>query len=419
MNFRPAIRFLHDTLLTARAPIADIDDIQWLISPEVGELLAQLATSPDGELAQSRRLRATLGPARARLALAQVDLRGRARDKFPLAAQMFFTRIALEQATDHAIAAYKARRFPNDQPIVDLCCGVGGDLLALAARGPTVGVDSDAAVRLLSQENLRVAGHEGRGESILGDVTTRDWREFAAWHIDPDRRAASGRRTTQVEQFQPNAAWMDRLLRDQPAGAIKLAPASQPSPHWQSAAELEWISRGGECRQLVAWFGSLARDSGARRATQVSISGEATASLSGAPREVCTVARHLSGYLHEPDAAVIASQLVGALANQHQLAAIAPGAIYLTSDSPLIGAPCASFQIIAEVPFRERAVIDLVRVQHWSEIEIKQRGVEIHPDTLRRRLPLQGDGRGTLFVTRKGQQVVAIVARRVPSSETL
>ena len=56
---------------------------------------------------------------------------------------MFFTRLGLEQATDAWVARYKATRFPAGQLLADLCCGIGGDLMALSERGPTRGVDRD------------------------------------------------------------------------------------------------------------------------------------------------------------------------------------------------------------------------------------------------------------------------------------
>ncbi len=68
---------------------------------------------------------------------------------------MFFTARGLEQATDEIVAACTASRFPRGLPLAELCCGIGGDLLALAHRGPVVGVDRDPAAAILADANGR------------------------------------------------------------------------------------------------------------------------------------------------------------------------------------------------------------------------------------------------------------------------
>ncbi len=91
---------------------------------------------------------------------------------------------------------------------------------------------------------------------VATEVESFDVGRFAAWHIDPDRRP-EGRRTTRVELHEPGPAAIDRLRAARAEGAVKLAPAATLPDAWCQEAELEWISRGCECRQLVCWFGTL------------------------------------------------------------------------------------------------------------------------------------------------------------------
>ncbi|MGH7139964.1 MAG: hypothetical protein ACREHD_29850, partial [Pirellulales bacterium] len=102
------------------------DDYRWLVGDDAGRILAELAdwTNP---LGTAGRLRKNLSATRVHLLLAQVELRRRARLKFIYAERMFFTPVGLEQATDEWIAAYKASRFLSNEPVIDLCCGIGGD----------------------------------------------------------------------------------------------------------------------------------------------------------------------------------------------------------------------------------------------------------------------------------------------------
>src|SRR5690606_8660119 len=86
------------------------------------------------------------------------------------------------------------------------------------------------------------------------------------WHVDPDRRA-TGRRSTSLELHSPGPELIDRWRNASRHGVVKLAPAAEPPDDWQQAAELEWITSNRECRQLVVWFGRLARTPGERRAT--------------------------------------------------------------------------------------------------------------------------------------------------------
>ncbi|OLT16508.1 hypothetical protein BJF78_13855 [Pseudonocardia sp. CNS-139] len=56
---------------------------------------------------------------------------------------MFFTRDGLEQSSAEVVARHTARRYAGAATVADLCCGIGGDLLALAAGSAVVAVDRD------------------------------------------------------------------------------------------------------------------------------------------------------------------------------------------------------------------------------------------------------------------------------------
>ncbi|HJT33237.1 MAG TPA: hypothetical protein VJ783_14430, partial [Pirellulales bacterium] len=223
-----------------------------------------------------------------------------------------------------------------------------------------------------------------------------------------------GRRTTWVENYRPGLPVMERLLATCRAAAIKLAPAAEPPANWQIEAELEWISRGGECRQLVAWFGPLARTAGCRRAT-VLTKRAAPRSLVGDPYTPLPVAKEFGRYLAEPDAAVLAAGLTGALAAEHGLAAIAPGAVYLTGDQPTPDAALDWFEISAVAPFDIKRFKALLRERGISRLEVKKRGVSLDPALVRRQLRVPGDNHATLLLARMGDQVVGILAQRIKS----
>ncbi len=112
-----------------------------LLSTAAGrELLGRLAdrdVGPDRALALSESLRADYPAELIAAALTQQALRNAARAKFSRAGQMLFTRDGLEQASSELTAAHAAGRFAGPLLVADLCCGIGGNLVALAAASAT------------------------------------------------------------------------------------------------------------------------------------------------------------------------------------------------------------------------------------------------------------------------------------------
>src|SRR5436309_7280206 len=109
--------------------------IRFLRSAKGADLLAEASNLPPDELTRISHLRKFHPPARVAAAIELLNLRVRARAKFSRADEMFFTREGLEQSSSEAVAKWGAARFPEGATILDLCCGIGGDAVALASRG--------------------------------------------------------------------------------------------------------------------------------------------------------------------------------------------------------------------------------------------------------------------------------------------
>lgn len=381
-------------------------------------MLSRLPTEANGLVRLASQLRAKLGVVRSHLLLEQIELRQRGREKFTRAAEMFFTRVGLEQSTDEVVARYKAGRFPDGVPLADLCCGIGGDLMALAERGPVVGVDANPAVALLAEANCRHLVSMTAVAVQTNDVEHFELAGIEAWHIDPDRRP-KGRRTTRVEAYQPGPATLQRLRGQCPSCAIKLAPAAEVPAAWSDDSELEWISRRGQCRQLVAWFGQLARWPGARAATILRHDGVAPRTVHGVPTIEAPLDAHIGRFVFEPDPAVLAAGLSGALAEQHELHQFEPDICYLTGDRPIDDAAMASFAVLDVLPLDIKKLRRYLQDRRIGHLEVKKRGVIPDPDVIRRQLvgSCQGDQRLVLLLTRIAGRSVAIAARREGATE--
>lgn len=415
----------------------ELADIEWLTGAEAGAILAELADDASPLHATATRLRASYSAERTHLLLEQADLRRRAAAKFAHPERMFFTRVGLEQATDEWVAAYKATRFfereggnasdrdsslaaqtssetgINAARIADLCCGIGGDLMAFARGGTAVGVERDPIAAHFASVNSAVAV-----EAI--DIADFDVRTVDAWHMDPDRRPG-GRRTTSLEWCEPNRETIEQLLKRAPHGAVKLAPATDVPPQWAAGCELEWISRDRECKQLVAWHGSLAATPGQRHATI--ITNTASRGVFAADMEFRTivgsvnlsmpVAREVFAYVFDVDPAVTAARLTGTIASEHGLSALGGGPSYLTGPHPIEDAALACFRVRDVLPLRVGKLAQYFRAHNIGQLEIKKRGVDIDPEKLRRELKLRGSNAATLLITPMGGRPVAIVAERI------
>jgi hypothetical protein len=394
---------------------AERADYQWLCGGEAAEALDDLAGRNEPLHAAVSRLRKTLSAERAHLILEQQELRQRGAAKFSRAEALFFTRLGLEQATDQWVAAHKAERFRSHcpaGPFADLCCGIGGDLMALATIGAAIGVDQDPVSCCLAEANARAVGVAVRTTCRVQNVEQSDVADVAAWHIDPDRRP-QGNRTTALEWSSPSTDVIEKLLAASPNAALKLAPAAEMPQAWQSRCELEWISRDRECRQLVAWCGSLAVAPGERRATVVASDGSASESFIGKSNAPAAFAPQLSRFLVEPDPAILAAHLGGAFAQQHSLSMVSAGIAYLTGPQPIKTPLAANFEIDEVMPLDLRKIGDELRRRRIGRLEIKKRGVEHNPTAVRKQLRLAGDQSATLFLTKLNGKHAAVLARRV------
>ena len=399
----------------------NLDDHHWLVSPDAREWLDTAADGTQSLIALTQSLRKVIGPKRSQLVVAQAELRRRAEAKFSRAAEMFFTRQLLEQATDEQISDYKASRFPSDQVMADLCCGIGGDLRGLVSRGQVTGVDRDAIAVLFAEANCRTEnGENARFE--VADVNQFDIAEFDAWHLDPDRRAAARptgrprvigrRRTTKVEYQEPPLDTVNRLLESNSRAALKLAPATKAPDEWAERAELEWIGSRGECRQQVAWFDDLARFPGERSATAF-ISGSASAqTVHGIPHAEIPLSPDIGRYVFEPHAAVLAAGLACVVAQKHKLAELSPGVAYLTGDEIVEDPILSCFEVIEVLPFDPKHLRTEIRERRIGNLEIKKRSVRISPEELRKQLRLKGDESATLLLVPIRKKVRAILAKR-------
>ncbi len=389
-----------------------VDDYCWLVSSDANPFLQQAANAKGSLVSLTNRLRKTLSPERTHLVLGLIALRERASVKFSDANKMYFTRKLLEQSTDERIAQHKATRFPRDTSVVDMCCGIGGDSLAIARRGPCLAVDLDPIATTLVAANAKSVGIESLSCEVADVVEVARRLECDAWHIDPDRRVAA-QRTSDAVYSEPSLEVIASLLERVDAGAMKLAPGADLQHDWCADApiELEWIGSRRECRQQVAWLGRLATNAGQRTATVIDRNGDGHSFTGDIEMDVNV--SNVGLFVYAPDSTLLASQLADAMANQLGLCATSYGTSYFTSDTYHNSALLEALEVEEVLPLDAKRLRRQLRERDIGTLEIKTRGVDIDPKDFRKKLQLKGRETATVLLFRTNDRTVAALANRV------
>lgn len=319
-------------------------------------------------------LRQRWTPAQSAAIVEQAQLQIAARRKFRLADQMRFTRQGLQQATAETVAAYKASQIPAGRAVVDLCCGLGGDLIALAAAHRVEGVERDPLTAALARHNLEV---HGRAAVVhCSPAGMMDLREFDWLYADPDRRP-DGDRTSSPDRADPPWQTVEQWAGDRPA-AIKLAPAGRLAPDADARVFREWIGFQRECREQLVWLNDDRRPRGRRQATVLGTDGELAMIVEEdvRPKVLDRLPRE-GEFLREPHPAVYAAGLEANLASL-------TGAELLSLSSPYLvdGRPAAKSLLFQEFEILVAGHLDLKKLRaalrsvDAGTVEWKQRGVD-------------------------------------------
>jgi SAM-dependent methyltransferase len=388
----------------------DLDAFRWLLSPAGQSLLARASRMYDGQggsdpIRTATALRKEAEPEHAAAALTQVDLRARARAKFgELAAAMYFTPEGLEQATRFRVAEHRAARLAAAGPssVLDLGCGIGGDLMAFARTGLTAaGVDQDPLRVAVAEANLDALGLGGAVQ--VADGTSLDLTGFGVVFADPARRTARGR-VFDIDAYSPPWSFVESLL-ERPS-CVKVAPGI-PHDAVPTGVEAEWVSDEGEVKEAALWSPGLATVR--RRATVIRATGLATLTDEDDPGD--TSVREVQRFLYEPDGAVIRAGLVTAVSAGVGGGLVDEHIAYVTSEQPFSTPFARSYEVLEALPYKEKALRAALRERNIGRLTIKKRGVNVVPDELRRRLSLKGDDEATVVLTRAAGKGVALLVR--------
>ncbi len=373
-----------------------------LLAPRGQELLAILRRQerhPAQALRLGTELRAAYPVDLVVAALAQHELRLRAQAKFSRAMDMFFTRAGLEQASAEVIARHRMARYEGAGLVADLCCGIGGDLTALAAGRRVLAADRDPLHLRMARANAGAYGVAAGVTAVAADVRDLTLRGVDAVFIDPARRA--GQRRLRAGDSEPPLAWCLGLADTVARTGIKAAPGlprDAVPPGW----ELEFIAVGRDLKEAVAWSPALA--TAATRAT-VLPGGHTLTPGRGGPVPV----RPPGGFLLDPSPAVTRAGVVEDLARLLGAWKIDERIAFLSAGTAVRTPFARTLQVIDSAPWNQRNLPTRLRALDVGAVDIRRRGLAGDVTELHRRLRLSGSRRATLVMTRAADRPWGLV----------
>jgi SAM-dependent methyltransferase len=417
-----------------------------ILSAAGRELLGRLEgedIGPERALALSESLRERYPADLVAAALTQQALRIAARAKINMADQMLFTRAGLEQASSELTAGHAAGRFTGCRVIADLCCGIGGNLIALAATqrdnpaitessrplaqedfrdhgALVVGVDADQVSLEFARHNLAVCAPGAPAAFICADVTRLPLRGVDAVFIDPARR--NGQRRLPAGQSRPALRWCLSLTGTVPRVGIKAAPGL-PRELVPSGWETEFVAVGRDLKEALLWSPALT-DGVASRATLLPsgetlaaparsrAAGEADAGEADAGEAVPLGAP--GAYLLDPNPAVTRAGLVAELARLTGTWQIDPMIAFLSSDEPVRTPFARTLRVVESAPWHEKRFARRLRELGIGTADIRRRGLAGDVAQIHRRLGLRGPGSATLVLTRVANRPWGLICTPQP-----
>jgi hypothetical protein len=373
-----------------------------LAGAEGDRLLAK--TPSDPSVSQITALRNEFDTDLVHAAIELTRARARAARKFgpERASTLWCDDDGIQMASSPAAARYKATRFRETlgegAPVVDLCCGIGGDLIGLVRAGlNATGVDLDPLCAWMAARNT--------GATVLACDVLDPIIPKGAFHLDPSRRAKG--RTHRIDDYQPAPNVWDRLIADRTHGCIKLNPGI--SAHDLPQGELEILSESGSLTQALCWTGDLA--TAERRATLLRPDGShcTFAAEPDRPDDSNPIDTHLATM----DPSIERADLVHALLDETHADLVHPGTGLLTSAEPVSHPMLMWYRVLDVLPWKRKHAIAALRSHNAGIVAVKARAGACDPDLEQRHLRGSGSRELVVFVYPIDRAITCIIAERL------
>lgn len=381
-----------------------IEDLKFLSSHEGEELFNKLEAMTWPE--RHKFLFKTEASLRSKISAASsiIELREKAQDKFSLASKMFFTSLSLEQSSSEKISDYIASRFNASGKVVDLGCGIGGNLLSLAKRCESlVALDENEIVLEMARLNSLVYKQEDKIEflnlKVEDFIESEKMKNVSAVFLDPARDREGKTKTRSILNSRPNLLEiLPVIFKTTENVAVKISPAFD----WQEISllplepEVEVISENNSCKMAILWFGDLKKSKKSlacfRKEGDYFFSSNENYGEFFADIEF-----KIPKFLFEPDKAFIKSGLSEEWARKNNLKKIDSFGRYLSSDHKISGPG----RILESIFLKELSLRDLKKELSLLKIdraEISAKNHFLKPDEIRKKLKIKEGGEHVIIM---------------------
>ncbi len=320
--------------------------------------------------------------------------------KYPGYPFLWTTRESTEQASSLAAAHWHASLFHPDDHILEIGAGTGIDTIALSRRVKhVIAIERDPVLSFMLTRNLAATG------CTNVDVVTATAEE-ALTSLDPDcfdgiwadpSRRNRGMRVRRMSAYSPPLEFLTAL-----APHVKIAVKTSPvhDPGVNSLWGRTFVATRTECTEQILHRGFP---------PSMPVVMHVDRSLAWTERDSKETPRPLAtdwsaGYLVEPHPALIRAHAVASYFDSIRARFLDRQIAYgHCLEQPPVSAWHQSFHILEAFVFRERQLKERAAALEFGPgTEIKKRGFPVEPEDLRASLPLEGNRRGVIILTRMG-----------------
>jgi SAM-dependent methyltransferase len=341
----------------------------------------------------------------------QLRCRHKARAKLPdwPIDELLFTLQAIEQCSSLATARFKAS-LVNGR-ILDLCCGLAVDAIAMAQAGCSVTaheLDTDLA-RLVRHNAAKLTVDLTLLERDSMQALTDYHAEAFDWiYADPDRRAGGrtrDQRALSLAECSPQLdTHLEALARVAPRMLIKLPPGldlASLQREMPSCQRVLFISHGGECREALAVCDhhAAARHHAVTEAVILNDDGSVRYALADDRRPVPSAVPP-AAWLYEPDPALLRAHALAALANAHGLHPLHPDVSVLTAAQRAPDFPGRVSRVIDHGRYEPKRLRKHLKQLGITTAQIARRHFPYPPDTIAKQLRIGSSGSRRLLCYR-------------------
>ena len=254
-------------------------------------------------------------------------------------------------------------------------------------------------------------------------------------YLDPARRDENGRKTVRIEDCTPNVLELLPLLQQKTEWLlVKLSPmldVHQAIASLGCVSEVHLVAVDGECKEVLLLchlqiFKSHAETSSAQgeKAAEQTIhwccsseKGEFSFTSDEEQTTVCPLVSQISGYLYEPDAAVMKAGAYKTFGVRYGLQKLHPNTHLYIGDEARVDIPARCFRIVEVVGFQKKALRTITALK---KANLTVRNFPTTVAELRKRLKLAEGGEHYLFActTANEDKVIIITEKATTSSVT-